>query len=150
MNLVMPVSKIMTTQLLTVSPDDPMALVKEIFDNNRIHHIPVVRLRRIVGIISKSDFQSFYNCLSKHFEDRFINDTLMRLHKTEEIMTRKLAKVSPEDHINVAIEVFKENILHALPVVNEQNELVGIITTHDIIKLLARDKIKDADYYQIV
>ncbi len=145
MNLVAPVSSIMTKSLFTVSPDDPMRIVKDIFDNNKIHHIPVVRLKKIVGIISKSDFLSYYTGLSRHFEDRFINETLLQLHKAEEIMTHKIAKVDPDDHIAVAVEVFKENILHALPVV-ENGELVGIVTVHDIIKMISKDKISDLDY----
>lgn len=145
MNLVAPVSTIMTTNLLTVSPDDPMKVVKEIFDAHKFHHIPVVRLRKIVGIISKTDFTAYYTGLSRHFEDRFINDTLLQLHKAEEIMTKKVAKVEPDDHIAVAVEVFKENILHALPVV-DNGELVGIVTVHDIISMISKDKISDADY----
>jgi acetoin utilization protein AcuB len=149
MNLVAPISSIMTKGLLTVSPDDPMILVKEVFDKNKIHHIPVVRLKKIVGIISKSDFASYYTGLSRHFEDRFINETLLQLHKAEEIMTKKIAKVEPTDSIAVAIEVFKENILHALPVV-ENDELVGIITVHDIISLISKEKILDSDYKSVV
>lgn len=145
MNLVAPVSTIMTTNLLTVSPDDPMKVVKEIFDTHKFHHIPVVRLRKIVGIISKTDFTAYYTGLSRHFEDRFINDTLLQLHKAEEIMIKKVAKVEPDDHIAVAVEVFKENILHALPVV-DNGELVGIVTVHDIINMISKDKISDADY----
>ena len=76
---------------------------------------------------------------------RFINETLLQLHKAEEIMTKNVAKVEPDDHIAVAVEVFKENILHALPVV-ENGELVGIITAHDIIKMISKDKISDLDY----
>jgi acetoin utilization protein AcuB len=150
MNLIAPVSSIMTKSLLTVSPDDPMMLVKEIFDKNKIHHIPVVRLKKIVGIISKSDFLSYYTGLSRHFEDRFINETLLQLHKAEEIMTKKIAKVEPTDRIAVAVEVFKENILHALPVVDVDDELVGIVTVHDIINMISKEKILDSDYKSVV
>jgi CBS domain-containing protein len=150
MNLVAPISSIMTKHLLTVSPDDPMTVVKEVFDKNKIHHIPVVRLKKIVGIISKSDFLSYYTGLSRHFEDRFINETLLQLHKAEEIMTKKIAKVEPTDSIAVAIEVFKENILHALPVVDIDDELVGIVTVHDIISLISKEKILDSDYKSVV
>jgi acetoin utilization protein AcuB len=52
-------------------------------------------------------------------------------------MTKGLAVLSPDDRINVAIEVFKENILHAIPIVKD-GELIGLLTTHDIIKQLAR------------
>jgi acetoin utilization protein AcuB len=52
-------------------------------------------------------------------------------------MTKGLATLSPDDRIDIAIEVFRENILHAIPVV-ENDELVGLITTHDIIEALAK------------
>jgi CBS domain-containing protein len=70
----------------------------------------------------------------------------LKYHTAEEIMTRKLAKVSPNDRLNVVVEIFKDNIIHALPVVNDEDELVGIITTHDLIQQLAKEKISDSDY----
>ncbi len=142
----MPVSKIMSTHLLTVLPSDPLSMVKELFDTHKFHHIPVVRYKSIVGIISRSDFQAYYSTLSKHFAARLINESLLSTHTAEEIMVSKLAKVGPDDRIAVAVEIFKENVLHALPVVNDDDELVGIVTTHDIIRLLATEKINDADY----
>lgn len=145
MNLVAPVSTIMTKSLITVSPDDPVKLIKEIFATHKIHHIPVVRQKKIVGIISKSDFSAYYSGMSRHFEDRFLTETLLQLHKAEEIMTKKLATVESTAQIAVVVEVFKENILHALPVV-DNDELVGIVTIHDIIELISREKIKDSDY----
>jgi acetoin utilization protein AcuB len=65
-----------------------------------------------------------------------LNENPIDRYKAEDIMTRKLAKVSPEDRLNVVIEVFSKNLFHALPVV-EDGKVVGIITTHDIIKILA-------------
>jgi acetoin utilization protein AcuB len=146
MNVLTPVSKIMTTHLQTVLPSDPLFKVKELFDANRFHHIPVVRYNKIVGMISRSDFQAYYSTLDKHFESRFINDVLLKYHKCEEIMSTKLAKVNPEDRLAVVIEIFKDNIIHSLPVVNNEDELVGIVTTHDLIQQLAKEKINDLDY----
>jgi acetoin utilization protein AcuB len=51
-------------------------------------------------------------------------------------MTKGLAKLDPEDRINVALEIFLVNRFHAIPVVKNE-ELVGIVTTYDIIKTLA-------------
>jgi acetoin utilization protein AcuB len=146
MNVLTPVSTIMTTHLEIVLPSDPLSIVKQLFDTHRFHHIPVVHYKKIVGIISRSDFQAYYATLDKHFESRFINDVLLKHHTVEEIMTRKLAKVNPNDRLNVVVEIFKDNIIHALPVVNDDDELVGIITTHDLIQQLAKEKINDSDY----
>ncbi|MDX1665798.1 MAG: CBS domain-containing protein [Saprospiraceae bacterium] len=51
-----------------------------------------------------------------------------------------MAKLSPKDRINVALEIFMENRFHAIPVVSD-NELVGIVTTFDIIKELASEEV---------
>jgi acetoin utilization protein AcuB len=146
MNVLTPVSKVMTSHLQVVLPSDPLIDVKQLFDTHRFHHIPVVHYKKIVGMISRSDFQAYYTTLDKHFESRFINDILLKYHTAEEIMTSKLAKVNPDDRINVVVEIFKDNIIHALPVVNDDDELVGIITTHDLIQQLAKEKINDLDY----
>jgi acetoin utilization protein AcuB len=146
MNVLTPVSKIMTSHLQVVLPNDPLSKVKELFDTYRFHHIPVVYFKKVVGIISRADFQAYYTTLDKHFESRFINAVLLNHHTAEEIMSTRLAKLNPEDRLNVAIEIFKDNLIHALPVVNADDELVGIVTTHDLIQQLAKEKINDLDY----
>ena len=59
MNVLAPISTIMTAKIHTVNPEDSLMMVKEIFDNYPIHHIPVVRYKHIEGIVSKSDFLHF-------------------------------------------------------------------------------------------
>jgi acetoin utilization protein AcuB len=139
MNLLSPVSSIMTSHLIAVNPDDDLSMVKDIFSKHHIHHIPVVRHKTILGIISHHDFENFMKGLSANYEDRFVNETLMKTHKAKDIMTQKMAKLESTDRINVALEVFKVNRFHALPVVDD-GELVGIVTTHDIILALLDEK----------
>ena len=61
-------------------------------------------------------------------------------------MTTKLAKLEPTDRVNVALEVFRVNKFHALPVVEGEDMLKGIVTTFDIIDYLARDAKADMSY----
>ena len=56
MNVLKPVSTIMTPNPLTVQVDDRLSIVSQLFANNKIHHLPVVDKEMLVGIISKSDF----------------------------------------------------------------------------------------------
>ena len=86
MNVLLPVSSIMTTQLITVDPKDPLTTVRDIFAQHNIHHIPVVRYKQLVGLVSKTDFQHFMIGFSKHLEDRFINETRLRAFTVEEVM----------------------------------------------------------------
>ncbi|HOY18881.1 MAG TPA: CBS domain-containing protein [Haliscomenobacter sp.] len=140
MNVLAPVKSIMSTHLITVAPSDKLSLVKDIFDDHNIHHIPVVRYKELIGIISKTDFMHFLQGFSPNEEDRFVNYARLRSYAAEEIMTKGLAKLNPDDRINVALEIFLVNRFHAIPVV-ENDELVGILTTYDIIKALATEPV---------
>jgi acetoin utilization protein AcuB len=115
-------------------------MVKDIFDQHNIHHIPVVRFREMVGLISKTDFKFFLRGFSRNEEDRFVNYARLRAYTAEDIMTTGLAKMAPDDRINVALEIFMVNHFHAIPIV-EDNELKGIVTTFDIIKKLNQEEI---------
>ena len=133
-----PVGKVMSSDLITLAPEDKLIEVKKIFDKYRIHHIPIVRGKTIIGIVSYTDYVHFVRGYTQSEEDKQKDDERLNSFTTEQIMTRGLAKLDPGDRINVAIEVFKVNLFHAIPVV-ENDELVGIVTTHDIIRLLAEE-----------
>lgn len=141
MNVLAPVKTLMTTKLITVTPEDKLTVVKEIFEKNKIHHIPVVRYKEMVGLISKTDFIYFMRGFNRNEEDRFVNEARLRTYKAEDIMTKGLAKLMPNERVNVALEIFLENRFHAIPIVEENGELAGILTTFDIIKALASEEI---------
>jgi acetoin utilization protein AcuB len=141
MNVLAPIKTIMSTHLLTVNPEDKLSRIQEIFDQHHFHHLPVVRFREIVGMVSKTDFLHFIRGFNHNEEDRFVNEARLRAYTAQDIMTSGLAKLSPNDRINVALEIFLVNRFHAIPIVAEDNELVGIVTTYDIIKGLAQEEI---------
>jgi acetoin utilization protein AcuB len=140
MNVLAPVRTLMSTNLITVNPKDKLTVVKEIFEKNKIHHIPVVRYKEMVGLISKTDFLHFLRGFNRNEEDRFVNEARLRAYNAEDLMTTGLAKVSPKERINVVLEIFLDNRFHAIPVV-EGDELVGIVTTFDVIKAVNSEEI---------
>lgn len=141
MNILAPVKTIMSTELITVNPEDKLSRIQELFDQHNIHHIPVVRFREIVGLVSKTDFLHFIRGFNQNEEDRFVNEARMRAYSAQDIMTVGLAKIGPNDRINVALEIFLVNRFHAVPIVSDHNELVGIVTTYDIIKAVSNENI---------
>lgn len=138
MNAYAPISTIMVTDLVTINPDENLLAVKKIFDTHSFHHLPVVRFRKIVGIVSKTDFNHFTGGINHAGE----NTQLLENTKVEDIMTKGLGKLEPDDRINVALEIFSKNWFHALPVV-EHDELVGIVTTQDVIRAILNEKPKE-------
>lgn len=140
MNAYAPISTIMETDLVTVNPEETLLAVKKIFEQHSFHHLPVVRFKKIVGIISKTDFQHFTGGLNHASEQEVA--TLLANKKAEDIMTKGLGKLEPDDRINVALEIFSKNWFHALPVV-KNDELIGIVTTQDVIKAIINEKPKE-------
>lgn len=132
----------MTKQVIVVSPEDTLVHIKEIFDKYTIHHLPVVTQRKIEGIISKTDLMHFLRGFTGVEDDNMLDEARLRNYQARDIMTTRMAKVDSTDRINVALEVFKTNRFHALPVV-DNGELVGILTTYDIISaLVTEDPVK--------
>lgn len=131
-----PVSDVMTTKLVTVIPTDPLTKVKEIFDNYNIHHIPVVRHRELVGMISKTDFYKLIHGMRLRVTGNEETETqaILESHTAEQLMTKGVVRVNQNDKLGVAAELFLTNYFHAVPIVDDDNQLVGLVTTYDIIK----------------
>jgi len=137
MNLLAPVSTIMTENLITVGTEDNLKKVQEVFKSKNIHHLPVIDKGKLVGMLSKSDYLFFRRGFTNDSENEL--DLLrMKTTKVKEIMTDKLALLEPEDRIQTAVEVFKENLFHAIPIAKD-GFLKGIVTTLDIINHLSKD-----------
>ncbi len=127
----------MTTEVRTLGPNDTMDKVQDIFRKYNIHHIPIVKNGKIVGIISQTDYLKVLHgfTLFKTQKSELYNNAILRSLLTSEVMTKQVATLHPDDTIEVAAGFFKENLFHALPIVDDEGDLVGIITTYDLINL---------------
>ena len=145
MNLLMPVSTIMTRHLHVVLATDNLSLIKDIFTRKTILYIPVMRHGKVVGIINRADFQSFASGLDKHFDNPSLTQSLMRTYTAEDVMHNKVSFLEPTDRIYVALEMLRDNVFTAFPVLEEE-KLVGLITALDVVKALAKEKASEMHY----
>ena len=115
---------IMTREVLTLKPDMSVTAADALVRNRRYHHLPVVDdAGKLVGIITSFDLLKMGVC-----PDDYTN------YRISDVMTTHVAYLSPDDQIGAAAEVFMEHLFHGLPICNEDMTLVGIVTTHDILK----------------
>ncbi|KAA3622089.1 MAG: CBS domain-containing protein [Bacteroidetes bacterium] len=120
-----PISSIMTKDVITATPKTTLGEARQILFAKKIHHLPVVENDKLVGIITSYDLGNLEEDFSK-IQDKSI----------ESFMTTKIARLEPGDKIGSAAEVFLENMFHGLPIVDENDMLKGIITTHDVLMFL--------------
>lgn len=137
MDTLAPVSTIMTKDLITVNPESKLSEVRKIFAEHRIHHVPVVNYKKIVGIISKTDLLHFLKGLNIESTENILNEIRLQNYHAKDIMVTGMAKLASHERIDVALAIFKENLFHSIPIV-DNDELVGLVTTYDIIDALAK------------
>ena len=136
MNFTATVKEVMTPNVIYVDQFSTMRQVMDIFESKTIHHLPVVDDDLvIVGIISKSDYYKLQHCLtffqSKKIED--YNLALMNSMIAKDIMTKQVVTLLPEAPLSKAVDLFKENLFHAIPIVDEEKRLLGIVSTFDLL-----------------
>jgi CBS domain-containing protein len=129
-----PVSTIMTRNLVTADVNDSLRHVNSLLKENNIRHVPVVSGSKLVGIISKSDIMrlSFGDMFDgQHEADQAVFDLL----KLEQVMVSNPKVITEEETIQEVAEKFTQVEFHALPVVKGE-EIVGIVSTTDLVKYL--------------
>jgi len=129
------VSKIMTDNLVKLNLNDSLTKAESLFKKNKIRHLPVVSGDEIVGMLSYTDLLriSFADATDESGDS--VETTVYDMFTLEQVMTSQVKTVNAEDNIKDVAEIFTTAEFHALPVV-ENNKLVGIVTTTDIIKYL--------------
>lgn len=117
------IQTIMTSQVITLSPGDTLGQAREIFMSKHIHHLPIVDGKKLVGLVTSWDlFKLGLSAVA--YQDM----------RVSEVMTTHLATLEPDQHIGAAAEVLMEHLFHAIPIVNDKHELMGIVTTYDILR----------------
>ncbi len=128
------VKDIMTSDVVTVGEDQSMLEAREILRGKNLVSLPVTDdLKRIRGIITVDDIGKASPSDSSTLSRYEANYLLGRL-KVKDVMRRTVVTVDAEDTIEfVAYKLYKYRV-NALPVVNNDNRLCGIVSRSDIFR----------------
>jgi acetoin utilization protein AcuB len=161
------VSEVMTTKLVTVTPDDSLSHAANLLRQHQFHHLPVVKARQglriqgqqdpshpswpvLEGLITSYDIDL---AATLGTENSATNDQHpWQERRVAEVMNRSILRVTPTTSIAAAAQMLVEQGLNCLPVVEyeesfnpepgakheEQTLLVGLLTRSDLLIELAR------------
>ncbi|WP_111706619.1 CBS domain-containing protein [Lutibacter citreus] len=138
-----PVSKIMTKKLITLSLNDDLYKAEKAFKENHIRHIPIVKNKHIVGMLSLTDLKRISFLDSYDAQEIKIDNAIYNMLSIEQIMVKNPIHINSNITIKAVVEILSKNEFHALPVV-DNSILVGIITTTDILMYLLKQYELDA------
>lgn len=132
-----PVSTIMTENVITLKKNDNLERAEHLFKQHRIRHIPVVSDHVIIGMISYTDLLrlSFADVTDSNEGSEDV--LIYNMFTIQQVMNKKIVSVSSSCTIKEVAEILASKEFHALPVV-DNNKLVGIVTTTDLIKYLLK------------
>ncbi len=131
------VTKIMTKELQTINATTSLSAVGKMFAENNFHHLPVVSGSRLTGIVSFLDLMrvSFADSFGVS-ENQAVYDVLDRTLSVEAIMTKEPTTIESKQNIKDAAEILAKSEFHALPVVDGEGDLLGMVTSADLLKYL--------------
>ena len=149
----MKIKEIMKQQVISVSKEQSIEEVAKVLADNGISGVPVVDdAGKVIGVISETDllckdieprFPSYIELLGgiiyiegiKKYEEELRKLTALT---AEQIMTKAVVTAKETDDIRYAATLMVDNKVNRLPVVNDQNKLVGIISRSDLVKTMIK------------
>lgn len=129
-----PVSRIMTETVVVIEVDRSVSEALDCFLHYPIHHLPVVRNSRLVGMLSSADLAKveFFAPRGTGNRAAFL-DARFRI---EQIMRAPVTSRRPSTSLDEVASLIIDSGVHAIPIVDDEERLIGIVTTTDIIRAL--------------
>jgi CBS domain-containing protein/gamma-glutamylcysteine synthetase len=126
------VGQFMTTQIITVRPEDLVDLAASMMDWVKIRHVPVEDDDgRLVGLVS-------HRALLRMVARGHLSSSDPKEVAVADVMRRDPVTVTPQTPTLVAMRLMRDKAVGALPVIDADGQLVGIVTERDLIEVSAR------------
>lgn len=130
-----PVSKIMTSNLVLLNVTDTLEKAEGLFKKHNIRHIPVVNNSKIVGMLSYTDLLRISFADAVYEEEDHVDTIVYNMFTLQQVMVKTVKCVQTTDTIYDVAKILSKENFHALPV-EENGKLAGIVTTTDLISYL--------------
>lgn len=119
------VSHLMTKKVIVADLKTKFSNVLTLFLDYKIYHLPVVFDDKLLGIISMTDALNFYR-----------SGVDIKTFDISEVMTHEPKTLHANDSLAKATEILAEANFRTLPVVDDQNKIVGILSNKDLVRVL--------------
>lgn len=132
----MTADEIMTDDVTTIDEGASLGAALEIMEEKNIRHLPVVRGREVIGMLSDRDLRGVGVRLVHDIES--LDRLQARLGQpVTELMSANVLSVGPTADVKDIVDLMIEEKVSAVPVIDEErSELVGIVSTVDVLRTL--------------
>ena len=135
MNVNIPISEVMTKEVVSVNPSQKLIDVKHIFDRKNFHHhIPVTENGKMKGMISFVDY--LYAIKNATLDD---DDNAYQKLSVKDIMRESPVTKSSSSTLKEIAQELAKGEVHAI-VIADNGLLTGIVSTADVIRFFIAQK----------
>jgi len=127
----MKVADVMTKDPLTVTSSETISQADELMNANKIRQLPVVEAKELVGIVTDRDIRSFLS--GSLLENPVARERALNT-EVQEVMTTEPITLAADDELQEAVELLIEQKVGGIPVVDDAEGLVGIVTYVDVLR----------------
>ena len=133
----MKIDKIMSSDVVTITMDDPIKSAKDIFEKRGFHHLLVIEDGKLFGVLSDRDL---LKAISPNVDSisATTKDLATLEKRVHQIMSREPIYLQHGAKVKDAVRLFNEHKISCIPVVDAKMKPVGILSWRDIMKQLLR------------
>ena len=128
----------MSKQLVTLTIKNSLYDAEKLFKKHKIRHLPVVEDHKLVGVLSYSDLLKIsYADVTEGEED--VEAVVYDMFSIVQVMAKAPVTVTTETPLKEVIQQLIQQTFHSLPVIEENGDLVGIVTTTDLLECFLKN-----------
>jgi CBS domain-containing protein len=133
------VRQVMTTDPVTVRAGTAVKVALRLLDENDISSLPVTDERgRVIGVVSEADLIRDLVGPDQRLHEIPVADPPPSQGYVDEVMTTHAITVHPETDLAEAVDLVTSTGVKCLPVVDEHDRVVGVVSRRDVVRMLAR------------
>lgn len=129
------INKTMTRSVITISKDTKIFEAQKIMSDKNIRHLPVVEQdKRLIGIVTDRDIRSALPSVVLEDDACIAERKRLGEKSVEMIMTKQPVTITPSYTIQDALLLIQQKNVGAIPVVDEDGILKGIVSIRDLLR----------------
>lgn len=122
---------------ISVNPDISLKEIEEKMENQKIRHVLVMENGKLLGIISDRDVKKFRSLFAETKASKPIDQATLEF-KAHQIMTHNPITIHEDIKANEAVTIMLQKKISCLPVLSNENNVVGMITSSDFLKWMVK------------
>ncbi len=130
------ITHIMSNDVESIQEGQKLSAVRQLMSDKSIHHVPIINSKKLTGIVSFTDMMKL-SLVTNGASDNTIDAIIDQQFSIKDVMTSSPTALKESDNIRHAAEILGKGEFHSLPVINNTDELIGIVTSTDLIRYLS-------------